>query len=317
MRALAIVAMAFVLTGAAWGPAWLDPHATAREASRLYADGKFDEAAAKYREALIDDPDSPLLQYNLADAAYRAAKYDDAVAALGKVPTSDADPARTARVAYNLGNAKYRLGAAAEASNPQQALALWAEALVAYRRAMGADPSDEDPKFNHELVEKKIADLRKKLEEQQKEKQDEKQDEQQQQQEKQDQQQPQDQQQGDEQQQKPQDGERQEQAEQQPEEQEKHGDEQEQAEQKPDEQPGEQEPQEPPQQAGEPPPQEPSDGQPGADGGESVAGEKTDEDMSEREAEALLDGQRDHEMRPDEMMRQMQRGRVAEPREDW
>jgi lipoyl(octanoyl) transferase len=73
------------------------------------------------------------------------------------VPSSDADPKRTARAAYAAGNAKYRLGAAAEASKPQDALKLYAEALMAYRRAMGADPADEDAKFNHEFGEKKIA----------------------------------------------------------------------------------------------------------------------------------------------------------------
>jgi Ca-activated chloride channel family protein len=307
-------ALALVLL--ATGASWLDPHATAREASRLYADGKFDDAVAKYREALIDDPDSPLLQFNLATAAYRAGKFDDAVAALGRVPVSDADPARTASVAYNLGNAKYRLGAAAEGSNPQQALTHYAEALVAYRRAMGADPADEDPKFNHEFVEKKLAELKKKLEEQKQQ---------------QDQPQPQDQQ--------KQDGEKQDQAQQQ----EQQKDEAQEGEPKPDEQQGEdqqaqQEPEQQPQDqagdteqpqeqkqadeqqpAGEEPQAEPRDdaeGQPG-DAGDAVAGDAKADEMSQREAEAILDGQRDQEMRPDEMARRAQRGRVAEPREDW
>src|SRR5439155_639606 len=48
---------------------------------------------------------------------------------------------------------------------------LYAEALAAYRRAMGAAPDDADAKFNHEFVEKKMADLKKKLEEQQKQQQ--------------------------------------------------------------------------------------------------------------------------------------------------
>jgi hypothetical protein len=39
--------------------------------------------------------------------------------------------------------------------------------------------------------------------------------------------------------------------------------------------------------------------------------------MSQREAQALLDGQRDQEVRPDEIIKRLDRGRVAEPREDW
>src|SRR6185503_9222956 len=185
------------------GASWVDPHATAREASRLYSDSKFGESAAKYREALIDDPDSSLLHYNAGLASYRDGKYDDALAALGAVASVDGEPTRTARAAYAAGNAKYRLGATAEAANPQQALTNYAEALAAYRRAMGADPADEDVKFNHELVEKKLVDLKKKLEDQKKEQQQDQQ--QKQDQQKQDQQQQDQQQQGDQEQQQKQD----------------------------------------------------------------------------------------------------------------
>jgi len=310
VRSFVGLLLAFTMTGASW----LDPHATAREASKLYADGKFDDAAAKYREALIDDPDSPLLQFNLADAAYRAGKFDDAAAALGRVPVADADPARTARVAYNLGNAKYRLGAGAEASNPQQALTSYAEALAAYRRAMGADPTDEDAKFNHEFVEKKVADLKKKLEEQKQQQQDQQKDQQKQDQQKQD---------GDEK--------KQDQAEQQPKDQDQQN--QDQQDQKPEEQQagqqqqpeGDQQQQEQQQQAEQQKPsgEEPQGHKgergesPPSDSGEAVAGDEKSDEMSQREAEAILDGQRDQEMRPDEMVRRAQRGRVAEPREDW
>ena len=159
---LAAVALAAVSVG------WLDPHAKAREAARLYAAGKYDDAVTSYNEALTDQPDSPLLHFNLGDATYKQGRYTDALNAFQQVPTGDADAVRTARVAYNMGNAKYRLGEAAEASDPKAALGLYAEALVAYRRVMGAAPDDVDAKFNHEFVEKKIADLKKKLEEQQK-----------------------------------------------------------------------------------------------------------------------------------------------------
>jgi Ca-activated chloride channel family protein len=301
-----------VLLGAS-GASWIDPHATAREAARLYADGKFAEAAAKYREALVDDPDSALLHYNAGLASYRDGKYEDALGALGAVPSSDADPARTARAAYAAGNAKARLGAAAESAKPQDALTLYAEALALYRRAMGSDPADEDPKFNHELVEKKMTDLKKKLEEQRKE-QEEKQGE------KQGEQPPQDQQQND-----------QAKDEQQPDQQQQ----QQQPEQPPEQRPQAQEaphdgePPEDQERAGAEPPQpdeqaagEPQEAeelpepQPGAGGG-AVAGEAASDEMSAREAQALLDGQRDHEVRPEEIIRRLDHGRVAEPREDW
>ncbi len=298
-----------VLALATVGASWVDPHATAREAARLYAEGKFADATAKYREALVDDPDSPLLHFNAGAAAYRDGKFDDAVAALGAIPPSDADAARTARTAYNVGNAKYRQGATAEASNPQQALTRWAEALVAYRRAMGADPTDEDPKFNYEFVEKKIADLKKKLEQQQKDKQQQQQQQKDQQQQQADQQRQPDQQQQDHQDQ--QNGEQQNQPDQQ-EQQQQQAEAQQGGQRAEDQNGGQDEQQKAAQEA-------PNDqhGEPAGGGGDAVAGgEKTDQ-MSPREAQAILDGQRDQEVRPDEIVKRLQNARVAEPGEDW
>src|SRR5262249_41704735 len=146
MMRVAPLALAAALTVAA---TWIDPHATAREASKLYAAGKFDDATTKYREALVEDPDSPLLHYNLGAAAYRAGTFDEAAKAFADVPADAQDAARAARAAYDLGNAQYRIGAAVETSTPQQALAAWAQALVAYRRALGGDPDATDAKFNY------------------------------------------------------------------------------------------------------------------------------------------------------------------------
>lgn len=274
--ALAAVLLAAVSVG------WLDPWSKAREAQQLYTAGKYDDAAGKYNEALTDQPDSPVLHFNLGDTTYKQGKFTDAVNAFQQVPTSDADPARTARVAYNVGNAKYRLGAEKEASDPKAALGLYAEALVAYRRALGAAPDDVDAKFNHEFVAKKIADLKKKLEEQQKQQQDQQQKDQQQQEQQKDQQQDQQQQQGDDQKQEEEKKEEQQQAEQ----------------------------PKPPEQ------QDPAEKNPAQ--AEAVGeGEKKDGEMTKQEATALLDSQRDQEVQPDEVVKRLQGAVVGEPAQDW
>ncbi len=302
---------------AACSVAWLDPHARAREGNTLYADGKFDEAAAKYNEGLVDDPDSARLHFNRGDAQYRQGKFDEALKTFHQTPTTDDDKARTSRVAYNAGNALYKLGAAAEGTKPQEALGRWAEAIAAYRRALGADPDNVDAKFNHEFVAKKIEDLKKKLEEQkkqddqQKQNQPKNQDQQNQQQE--DQQQAQDQKQDQQQQQQDEKQDKQDGGEQ------PKPEDQQQAEQQP--KPAEQ--QKPPedakpqeqQQAGARPKDEPKpDAQQaaGATGGEKKPGE-----MSPQEATALLDGEKNDEVRPDEVVRKLQRAGVAEPEQDW
>jgi Ca-activated chloride channel family protein len=291
-RTLALLAIA------ASSVAWLDPWQHAREGNRLYAEGKFEDATGKYNEALVDHPDSVPLHFNLGDSLYRQGKYDEALGAFGQVPTGDADPTRTARVAYNAGNAKYRLGEATEKTDPQKALGLYAEALVAYRRALGAAPEDPDAKFNHEFVEKKMADLKQKLEDEKKKQEQKQQDQQKQQQDKENQ----DQQ--DQQQQQQQNQDQQQQQQQQGQDQQQQADQSKQEQQQKEQQP-------------EPTPGSKPD-EPSAEQAAGAAGsEKTDDKMSKAEAAALLDAQRDQEVRPDEVTKRIQGAGVAEPAQDW
>lgn len=298
---------------------WLDPPGDrAAEGNQLYASGKYEDAASRYGEGLVDTPGSPLLQFNLAAALYKQGKYDEAIAALAKVAATG-DAAWIARANYNMGNAHYRLGANAETSNPQAAITAYEEALACYKRSMVADAVDTDPKANHELVTRKLAELKKRLEEQhqQQENEPQPQDQQPQDQPPQDQpqehagenQQPQEQpeqQAGEEQQ--PSGGEDEQQAgEHQPEQVPQ------QAEQPPEPEPGG----EPQQQAGgeQPPPQEPAPG----DAGGAAASEQAGEPSSpERQAaQAVLDTARGEELDPSEMHRAAGVAGMGEPLQDW
>ena len=250
-----------LLVAAACSIGWLDPSALPRRAAREYDAGEFDEAVQHYNQALIDEPDSTLLHFNLGAAEYRRGQFEAAARATELLHD---DP----QAAYNRGNALFRLGEAAATQKPQEAMTRWAEALVAYRRTIALDPADEDAKFNYEWVMRKIEELQKKQEEQQKE--------QQQNQENQEQQQDQQDQQQGEQEQQPQD---------------------EQAKQ---EQQAEQ-PQQP-----EAPPEARQGGQ----------AQPADGEMTEEEAAALLDGERNEELRPDEVIRR-QLGGGDLPGQDW
>ena len=276
---------------------WLDPSATPREAARLYEAGKFDDAATKYNQALVDEPDSALLHFNLGDAEYRRKQYEASARAFASLP-------QDAAAQYNQGNALYQMGQAAEQAKPQDALQKWAEALVAYRRAIATDPADEDAKFNYEWVSRKIEELKKKLEEQQQNQN--QQDQQNQDQQKQDQQadqqqQPQDQQQKQDQQ--PQDQQKQDEQQQAGEQPEQKQDEQA---QKPEQPQGEQKAQQD---------QQPSGEQQQAQGGEGQA-QPAEGELSRDEATALLDGERNEELRPDEVIRR-QLGAGEGPVQDW
>jgi len=283
---------------------WLDPSATPREAARLYEAGKFDDAATKYNQALVDEPDSALLHFNLGDAEYRRKQYEASARAFASLP-------QDAAAQYNQGNALYQMGLAAEQAKPQDALQKWAEALVAYRRAIATDPADEDAKFNYEWVSRKIEELKKKLEEQQQNQNQQQQNQNQQDQQNQDQQK-QDQQ--ADQQQQPQD--QQQKQDQQPQDQQKQDEQQqagEQPEQKQDEQA--QKPEQPQGEQKAQQDQQPSGEQQQAQGGEGQA-QPAEGELSRDEATALLDGERNEELRPDEVIRR-QLGAGEGPVQDW
>lgn len=294
--------LAAALLTALGSVAWLDPHARTREANQLFAAGKYDEAATKYNEALVDHPDSALLHFNLGDADYKQGKYDEALAAFQQVRPGDDDHTETARVAYNIGNATARLAEGLAATDPQKALGQYAAALVVYRRAIAAAPDDVDAKLNYELVTQKRAELQKKLDEQR----------QQQQQQPQDQKQPGDGQQQDKQQDQ----------------------QQAQDQQPPGDNSNQQQQQEPsndekPQPAAASPAPRPSPGgaqqgaesaarEHGDEGGDSAGGdERREGEMTRQEAAALLDAQRAQEVQPGEVVRRIQGAVVAEPAEDW
>ncbi|MGH7787500.1 MAG: vWA domain-containing protein [Candidatus Binatia bacterium] len=278
------------------------------EGNALYDEGQFDAAAGKYGEALVDMPASPLLQFNLAAAQYKQGKLDDAIVSLTKVAATG-DPEWVARATFNLGNAQYRVGAAAEPSDPQAAIQAYEEALASYKRSMVADQTDPDPKFNHEFVTRKLADLKKRLEE-------EKQKQEQEEQEKQEQQEPppQDEQQKDQEQ----SDEQQQQEQPPPDEQQQGGEEQ--PDQQPQEDaqqpPPEDQPQEGEQQQPQPQPevaQEPSEPQGGS---AAAAGEGEPSDPDQQAAQAVLDTARGEELGPEDLKRPAVAG-VGEPSQDW
>ncbi len=151
--------------------AWTDSlRSQVGEGNRLFSEGNFSAAVESYGQALVDHPDSPVLNFNMGTAHYKAGQYAQALSSFSRVQAgpedSDRDSERTARTAYNMGNTQYKMGAQAEEQNPQAALVAYTNALAAYRRALGADPTDQDAKFNYEFVTKRIEALQEKLENQ-------------------------------------------------------------------------------------------------------------------------------------------------------
>jgi tetratricopeptide (TPR) repeat protein len=113
-----------------------------RDGNRAYAEGRYAEAYEKYLDALRDDPDSPVIHFNEANALYQSAEFQRAMEAYQQA-VETGDPALQSQAFYNLGNALYR----------QQQLE---QSLEAYKQAMRLDPSDSDAKHNYELVREQL-----------------------------------------------------------------------------------------------------------------------------------------------------------------
>lgn len=112
--------------------------AETREGNRLYEEGRFAEAHEKYLEALLADPDSPIIRFNDGNALYRGEDYESALESF-RAAVEGGDPELAAAAWYNLGNTLYRQGALPES-------------LETFKQALRADPADPDAKHNLERV---------------------------------------------------------------------------------------------------------------------------------------------------------------------
>ena len=135
------------------------------KANKLYQSGKFDEALTLYNQALKNEPDSPLISFNIGTAQFKKKNYAIAISSFEKA-TLAKDKALEAKANYNIGNAKYKLGKLKENTSLSETVKLLREALDYYKRAFELNDKDKEAKVNHELVEKELKALLDKLKQQ-------------------------------------------------------------------------------------------------------------------------------------------------------
>ncbi|HEX7879062.1 MAG TPA: tetratricopeptide repeat protein [Candidatus Eisenbacteria bacterium] len=122
-------------------PLWAPGPAANKKGNEAWKKGEFDKAAGQYARALDALPAEKKLVFNRGTALLAQKKPDEALSAL---VSATADPRREVKAPafYNAGNGLF----------DGQKLD---EAIDAYKRAILADPSDEDAKFNYELATRK------------------------------------------------------------------------------------------------------------------------------------------------------------------
>lgn len=114
------------------------------EGNKLYAEEKFDEANNQYRDAQIDEPESPEIQFNIGDVQYKKKKYEEAMNEFQK-SLSGEDIMLQSKAYYNMGNTMYRTGKLPES-------------ILMYTQALKLNPDDMDAKYNLEFVRRKLKD---------------------------------------------------------------------------------------------------------------------------------------------------------------
>ncbi len=112
------------------------------EGNRLYGEEKYDEANNRYQDALLEDPGSPLIQFNVGDVLYKKGNFEKSMESFQKAVDAD-DPMVQSQVYYNIGNSLYR----------QNKLP---ESILAYEQALKLNPGDQDAKYNLEFVRNKL-----------------------------------------------------------------------------------------------------------------------------------------------------------------
>jgi Ca-activated chloride channel homolog len=163
-------AAALLLGAALFGP--LAPaQASPGKAEQAYQKGDFATAQKEFAEAAQRHPKKTDLQFNVGTAAYKAGDFAQAAEAFQKSlatgPSADAKTLQAQQdTFYNLGNTLYRTGQQTEQSDPQQTIQTWEQAVKTYDAALQLRADDADAKYNRDLVQRKLDELKKKQEQQ-------------------------------------------------------------------------------------------------------------------------------------------------------
>ncbi|MEE2628726.1 MAG: tetratricopeptide repeat protein, partial [Candidatus Latescibacterota bacterium] len=128
-----------LLTGATVG----DPVASkSAEALRLFEQGAFDQALQLYRDAQLERPDEPALNFNVGNSLFKQGDLEAALQELSRA-AEQAEGTLGASAHYNMGNAWFQ---------KQQ----YEQAIASYRQALERNSNDRDAKANLELALQKL-----------------------------------------------------------------------------------------------------------------------------------------------------------------
>ncbi len=137
--------------------------ASSASALKAYEKHDFKEAEREYDRLAQKHPDDPRLRFNAGTAAYQSGDLETATNRLQSATLAH-DPQLLQSVYYNLANSLFRIGE--HASDPGNTLTNWEQALQHYDSALQLDPKDPEAKYNREVVQTKLEELKRMLQQQ-------------------------------------------------------------------------------------------------------------------------------------------------------
>lgn len=155
-------------TSIAIGTLWLGLALNLRaiDGAEQYRQGDYEGALQSFREELKKSPDSPIINFNTGNAAYRLHKYDDAFESYSKAMLSN-DMKIREQAYYNAGNALFMQGD--ESQDIEQQLNSYYDARYQYQQALNLNPQDPQARKNLALLEERIKQAEKEKQEQESE----------------------------------------------------------------------------------------------------------------------------------------------------
>jgi tetratricopeptide (TPR) repeat protein len=133
-KTLLIVFNLMVMVGCA-----VDPAERNNTGNALHADGRYEEALSAYQLAQVNAPDTAVPYLNAASSMARTGRTQAAIQALEQALRHTDAPVTRAAIYHNMGNLYFDL-------------ALYDDALVAYRQALLLQPEAEDTRYNYEMA---------------------------------------------------------------------------------------------------------------------------------------------------------------------
>jgi Ca-activated chloride channel family protein len=140
--------------------------ASVASGEKAFQKGDYSKAEQEYGQAAAKSLDKPVLHYNTGAAAYKAGNFDAAAQSFAKAMKTD-DLKLQQDDYYNLGNTQYRIGQKSEKANTQETIKTWEQAVQSYEAALQLSAKDSDAKYNHDLVKRKLEELKKQQQQQQ------------------------------------------------------------------------------------------------------------------------------------------------------